>query len=338
MHAAELERTQPRSAPSNRACRRCRRASSRSSCSTRWRRSSDLYRADAALGERMLDELIAYLRAAMPKMRDTSSTVGQEIELVRPIWRSSGCASASDSPSRSSRRPRIGRSAHAADDAAAARRPRARRRPERTTRSPGRSASALESRTARSASRSPTAATDSFLTREGEGIAGIRERLAALYGGDASLLTAPARWRIHRSGPRASSGSRRARQKEPQRSTRRLFPPALQQSEAYARRPASRRVPMRSQRSPPPAEAARAVVHRPDLEGARSRRARLPDQWGAPEDPWFVGGRHVGHFFDRFSENDRIRTDRRRADRARRRRDVQPRPAQALAALCVAGM
>lgn len=31
----------------------------------------------------MLDELIAYLRAAIPKMRDTSSTVGQEIELVR---------------------------------------------------------------------------------------------------------------------------------------------------------------------------------------------------------------------------------------------------------------
>ena len=31
----------------------------------------------------MLDELIAYLRAAMPKMRDTSSTLGQELELVR---------------------------------------------------------------------------------------------------------------------------------------------------------------------------------------------------------------------------------------------------------------
>ncbi len=43
----------------------------------------DLYRADRAQGERMLDELIAYLRAAMPKMRDTSSTVGQELELVR---------------------------------------------------------------------------------------------------------------------------------------------------------------------------------------------------------------------------------------------------------------
>jgi len=43
----------------------------------------DLYPASAARGERMLDELIAYLRAAVPKMRDTSSTVGQEIELVR---------------------------------------------------------------------------------------------------------------------------------------------------------------------------------------------------------------------------------------------------------------
>ena len=42
-----------------------------------------LYAIDALLGERMLDELIAYLRAAMPKMRDTSSTLGQEIELAR---------------------------------------------------------------------------------------------------------------------------------------------------------------------------------------------------------------------------------------------------------------
>ena len=43
----------------------------------------DLYRASAERGERMLDELIAYLRAAMPKMRDTSSTLGQELELAR---------------------------------------------------------------------------------------------------------------------------------------------------------------------------------------------------------------------------------------------------------------
>jgi hypothetical protein len=43
----------------------------------------DLYRDDAVRGERMLDELIAYLRAAMPLMRDTASTLGQEIDLVR---------------------------------------------------------------------------------------------------------------------------------------------------------------------------------------------------------------------------------------------------------------
>ncbi len=43
----------------------------------------DLYDVSKAQSELMLDELIAYLRAAMPRMRDTSSTVGQEIELVR---------------------------------------------------------------------------------------------------------------------------------------------------------------------------------------------------------------------------------------------------------------
>jgi len=43
----------------------------------------DLYREDLVRGERMLDELIAYLRAAMPLMRDTASTLGQEIDLVR---------------------------------------------------------------------------------------------------------------------------------------------------------------------------------------------------------------------------------------------------------------
>ena len=42
-----------------------------------------LYEFDPSLGERMLDDLISYLRAAMPKMRDTSSTLAQEIELAR---------------------------------------------------------------------------------------------------------------------------------------------------------------------------------------------------------------------------------------------------------------
>ena len=42
-----------------------------------------LYELDTQLATRMLDDLIAYLRAAMPLMRDTSSTVAQEFELAR---------------------------------------------------------------------------------------------------------------------------------------------------------------------------------------------------------------------------------------------------------------
>ena len=41
------------------------------------------YAHDVAQGAQILDALIAYLRAAMPKMRDTSSTVEQELDLVR---------------------------------------------------------------------------------------------------------------------------------------------------------------------------------------------------------------------------------------------------------------
>ena len=42
-----------------------------------------LYELRSPLAGTMLDDLIAYLRAAMPLMRDSSSTVGQEIELAR---------------------------------------------------------------------------------------------------------------------------------------------------------------------------------------------------------------------------------------------------------------
>jgi hypothetical protein len=38
---------------------------------------------NATQGAEVLDALIAYLRAAMPKMRDSSSTIGQELDLVR---------------------------------------------------------------------------------------------------------------------------------------------------------------------------------------------------------------------------------------------------------------
>ncbi len=43
----------------------------------------ELYDRNAAPAAKMLDDLIAYLRAAMPHMRDTSSTIGQEIALAR---------------------------------------------------------------------------------------------------------------------------------------------------------------------------------------------------------------------------------------------------------------
>jgi LytS/YehU family sensor histidine kinase len=43
----------------------------------------DVLLASAVRASKMLDDLIAYLRAAMPHMRDTSSTVAQEVELAR---------------------------------------------------------------------------------------------------------------------------------------------------------------------------------------------------------------------------------------------------------------
>jgi Histidine kinase len=43
----------------------------------------ELFERDPASGERMLDELIGYLRSALPDMRATSSTVKQEIALSR---------------------------------------------------------------------------------------------------------------------------------------------------------------------------------------------------------------------------------------------------------------
>lgn len=42
-----------------------------------------LYQLDARMAARMLDDLIAYLRAAMPLLRDTSSTLARELELAR---------------------------------------------------------------------------------------------------------------------------------------------------------------------------------------------------------------------------------------------------------------
>ena len=47
------------------------------------RHIEELYETDAALAERMLDDLIVYLRAALPKVDDPDSTVGTEAALAR---------------------------------------------------------------------------------------------------------------------------------------------------------------------------------------------------------------------------------------------------------------
>ena len=83
MHAAELERPAPPSAALESRLQAMQARVEPQFLFNTLSQVRDLYRADVARGERMLDELIAYLRAAMPKMRDTSSTVGQEVELVR---------------------------------------------------------------------------------------------------------------------------------------------------------------------------------------------------------------------------------------------------------------
>lgn len=147
----------------------------------------DLYRASAALGERMLDELIAYLRAAMPKMRDTSSTVGQEFDLVRAYL---GIV-------RLRLGERLAFDVEAPEPLSGARMPpmmllplvdhaiaHALAKPQAT--------GSIRIRAQIADAKVRLELTDSgvgFLPgSEGEGIAGIRERLSGLYGSDASLV------------------------------------------------------------------------------------------------------------------------------------------------------
>ncbi len=45
-----------------------------------------LYEVDTTMADRMLDDLIVYLRAALPQLRETTSTVAREIDLVRAYF------------------------------------------------------------------------------------------------------------------------------------------------------------------------------------------------------------------------------------------------------------
>ena len=42
-----------------------------------------IYESDAAAGDRLLEDLIGYLRAALPDLRGTASTLGKEVDLAR---------------------------------------------------------------------------------------------------------------------------------------------------------------------------------------------------------------------------------------------------------------
>ena len=144
-----------------------------------------LYELDARLAAQMLDDLIAYLRAAMPLMRDTASTVAQEIELARAyldiVRVRFGERLSVHTVSR-----RGSADANAADDAAPAHRPRDR---------PRSAASRMQSTISIGAH---VADGRLLLTiadggagfvpeRESDAIAAIRDRLEALYHGDAKL-------------------------------------------------------------------------------------------------------------------------------------------------------
>ena len=145
-----------------------------------------LYRDDAARGAHVLDELIAYLRAAMPRMRDSASTLGQEIELVRAYLEIV--------------RLRLGDSFElriaSAAEIAALRMPAMMLLPlvahataQRDVASGAKRTLSIEATASDTSLRLAIGAHDDGLSAppEGEDIAGIRERLAALYGDSARL-------------------------------------------------------------------------------------------------------------------------------------------------------
>ena len=149
------------------------------SCSTRSRKSERRAHAIPSAA-RMLDDLIVYLRAALPHLRDTTSTVAKECELALAYLNIQRL-----------RNPRVRRLAsrsvptrrreHAADGPAAADRPRACG----DWRNARRTAALIGFESRRRQAAHSLAATGAAGLRDGRcatKLAGIRERLHALYG------------------------------------------------------------------------------------------------------------------------------------------------------------
>ena len=73
-----LERSQFEQQALDARLRCCRRRSSRTSCSTRWPTCRRWWRAIRRAPPTVLKSLIAYLRAAMPRLHDATPTLGNE--------------------------------------------------------------------------------------------------------------------------------------------------------------------------------------------------------------------------------------------------------------------
>ena len=144
----------------------------------------DVVLASVVRASRMLDDLIAYLRAAMPHMRDTSSTVGQEIELARAYL----------NIARLRMDGRLDVDVLVADDVASARMPPMMLLPlvERALARCG-EAAAITVAASRDAARLRVVvacAAPASAKPDDAALSGIEERLAALYGTSASLMLA----------------------------------------------------------------------------------------------------------------------------------------------------
>jgi LytS/YehU family sensor histidine kinase len=143
-----------------------------------------LYQRDPRRGERVLDALIAYLRAAMPSMRDTTSTVGRECDLARAFL---GIA-------RVRMEDRLDFVIEIHDGAGEAKLPPmmliplVERLVEQPRTAPRRVSIRVEVRPAGPQLHVTIASTEASLDAASAVIGGIRERLAALYGEQATLL------------------------------------------------------------------------------------------------------------------------------------------------------
>ena len=107
----------------NRVCRRCRRTSSRSFCSIRCRRSAACTRPTPRAADRMLNELIVYLRAALPHLQGDDIDAGKGVRARLRVRQHPEAAAPGSPVVRLRRRDRRPECAHAAHGAAASGRP-----------------------------------------------------------------------------------------------------------------------------------------------------------------------------------------------------------------------